>query len=320
MFNKKVLFCFAVISVLLVVGWSGLAHALPYAPGETLNPGCLPTDADCTVSGSWLFGGNTLAATGTLGTLSAHSLNLITSSTTRLTILEDGGILIGTSTMASGAPAGSLAIAGKYYGDGSALTGVSALPSMTDQSGKYLFTNGTVASWAAVSSTKTYVFQGVTQMGVNAWALNYQTLANASFGTTDATHLRSSIIIAAGSTWTANAGTNSLGPWTVTPVTATNPTVTFTVETRAGGSTSNNGSMALSYACVPAGQSVDSPTPVALTAITLTAPTATKSVYQSSQQVTCSGTPESPADLYIWWTPTAPSDQSLSLLRLSLSY
>src|ERR1039458_4974742 len=51
----------------------------------------------------WLLGGNSLSATGTLGTLSNNDLNIITNSTTRITVLgSNGNVGIG-STSPSGA-------------------------------------------------------------------------------------------------------------------------------------------------------------------------------------------------------------------------
>jgi len=41
---------------------------------------------------------------------------------------------------------------GKFYGDGSGLTGITSLPSQTGNSGKFLTTDGTDASWATVAS------------------------------------------------------------------------------------------------------------------------------------------------------------------------
>ena len=41
----------------------------------------------------------------------------------------------------------------RFYGDGSQLTGISALPSQTGNSGKYLTTDGTTASWNIINST-----------------------------------------------------------------------------------------------------------------------------------------------------------------------
>jgi hypothetical protein len=176
-------------------------------------------------------------------------------------------------------------------------------------------------SWSAFggTSTKTYNFQGITQGGVNAWNLNYMTLTNGADVATDATHLRSALVVTANTTLLGNSGTNSLGPWTVTPVVSTNPSVHFVVEVRSTDQT-NPGSMALSYACVAAGTSVDNPTPVALSAMTLATIASTKSVYESTQSVTCTGTADAPADLYVWWTPTAPSGGTLTNLRWSLVY
>lgn len=39
-----------------------------------------------------------------------------------------------------------------------------------------------------------------------------------------------------------------------------------------------------------------------------------------SAAVTCTGTSASPADLYVWWTPTAPSGGTLNIIRLGVSY
>jgi hypothetical protein len=186
--------------------------------------------------------------------------------------------------------------------------------------------NNVVPASPAIT-TRLFVFQGAAPMGVNAWPLTYITTTNMEFGTVNAAHIRSSLVVAAGSTWFANnaSGTpepwSTLGPWTVTPVTTANPKVSFTVEVRSADHV-NPGSMALSYACVAAGENVDLPTPIALAPIPLTNIAATKSVYPvepTTQQVMCSGTPDSPSDLYVWWTPTAPP-APLELLRLSLRY
>ena len=42
-----------------------------------------------------------------------------------------------------------------FTGDGGSLTGIDALPTQTSQSGKYLTTNGSAASWAVLSSNST---------------------------------------------------------------------------------------------------------------------------------------------------------------------
>lgn len=181
----------------------------------------------------------------------------------------------------------------------------------------YGITDAATCTWTAQAgggggtTTRAYTFQGITQSGVSAWNLNYTSLTNMVFGTTDATHLRANLVVTANTTGSAM--------WSVTPVTTTNPSVLFVVEARSTDGT-NAGSMALSYACVAAGSSVDNPTTTALTAVSLTTISSTKSVYSSTQSITCSGTTSAPADLYVFWTPTAPSGGTLTLLRMSLTY
>lgn len=167
------------------------------------------------------------------------------------------------------------------------------------------------ASGGGGSSSTRYNFQGVTQAGVSAWNMNYTALTNMVFASTDATHQRAELVVTANTTGSALLS--------ITPITSTNPSVQFIAEVSSTDGT-NTGSMALSYACVAAGSSVDNPTPTSLTAISLTTIASTKSIYTSTQSVTCTGTSSSPADLYVWWTPTAPSGGTLSLLRMSLVY
>lgn len=188
-------------------------------------------------------------------------------------------------------------------------------PAVADNSTKL----ATTAYSDRAALRRTYNFQGVTQAGVNAWNVNYQTLVNGAYTSTDATHLRSGLVVTANTALLGNDPTNALGPWTITPVVTTNPSVHFVIEVRST-DTTNPGSMALSYACVAAGSSVDSPSPTALSAVTLATIATTKSVYASTQSVTCSGTPDAPSDLYVWWTPTAPSGGTLTNLRWALVY
>jgi len=161
------------------------------------------------------------------------------------------------------------------------------------------------------SSTKTYTFQGINQGDVPAWNVNYRTLTNMVFSTLDATHIRPLIVV------TANTTGSDL--WTVTPVTTTNPTPNFIVSARSTDGT-NAGSMALAYACVPSGDSIDNPSYTSLTALSLTTIDPDSEVFTSSQAVTCTGTESAPADLYVKWTPTAPSGGTLSLIKLMLIY
>jgi hypothetical protein len=161
------------------------------------------------------------------------------------------------------------------------------------------------------SDRRAYWFQGVNQAGVAGWNLNYLALTNYTYSTLDATHIRPGLIV------TANTTGSAL--WTVTPVTSTIPSIQLLVEVRSTDQV-NSGSMALAYACVAAGTSVDNPSQTALTAITLATIDANKEVFTSTQAITCSGTANSPADLYVWLTPTAPSGGTLTLLRFGLVY
>ena len=55
-------------------------------------------------------------------------------------------------TTDSGATVYGAVTADSFYGDGSALTGIDALPSQTGEAGKYLTTDGATASWDSVQS------------------------------------------------------------------------------------------------------------------------------------------------------------------------
>lgn len=139
----------------LFAAGANLAHAFPYAPGETLDPACHPGDADCTVrtfTASGDLSGNASSQTvvalqgypvasttptssqvlqwngsaWTPATLSAStSTNYWSPTSTGIYYNASGSVAIGAA-VPGGAPASSFAIGGKYYGDGSALTGVGA--------------------------------------------------------------------------------------------------------------------------------------------------------------------------------------------------
>lgn len=64
-----------------------------------------------------------------------------------------------------------------FYGDGSHLTGVSALPSQTGNNGKYLTTNGSVASWAAVAGAALATQNYTQDFTINS-ALSGYTISN----------------------------------------------------------------------------------------------------------------------------------------------
>lgn len=169
----------------------------------------------------------------------------------------------------------------------------------------------TAGGGSGTLSTRVYTFQGINQMDTPAWNLNYRTLSNVVFSTLDSTNKRSLI--------TVTANTTSSDMWSITPVTSTNPTVSFVASVRSPDAT-NAGSIAWSYACVVSGDSVNDPTYTPLTALSLTTIDPDSEVFSTSQAVTCTGTESSPADLYIKYAATAPSGGTLSLIALRLIY
>ena len=172
-------------------------------------------------------------------------------------------------------------------------------------------TNTWTAQGGGGSSTTRYTFQGTTQAGQNAWNMNYAALTNMTWSTVDATNITPMLVV------TANTSGSALR--SVTPVTSTNPTITFQATVRSTDAT-NSGSIALAYACVPSGDSVNNPSFTSLTALSLTTIDADSETFESSQAVTCTGTAASPARLYVTWTPTAPSGGTLSLISFGMVY
>jgi hypothetical protein len=69
----------------------------------------------------------------------------------RFTTNSTGIAVTGGITADSMTATGSIT-ADSFYGDGSALTGIDALPSQTGEGGKYLTTDGATASWDSVQS------------------------------------------------------------------------------------------------------------------------------------------------------------------------
>jgi hypothetical protein len=59
-----------------------------------------------------------------------------------------------------------------FTGDGSALTGIDALPSQTSQSGKYLTTDGTTPSWNTLDTDANSTTKGLYEMA-NTISSNY---------------------------------------------------------------------------------------------------------------------------------------------------
>jgi hypothetical protein len=106
--TKYVLSLFAAI-LLLAVGY-GLAHALPYAPGQTLNPSCTPGSANCTVQGTIIDNGtvsgvNATSSTVNLnvqGTGNLNPFNVASSTgTSLLTVSANGNVTVGTTELAA---------------------------------------------------------------------------------------------------------------------------------------------------------------------------------------------------------------------------
>ncbi|MDR3642738.1 MAG: hypothetical protein P4L74_03890, partial [Candidatus Doudnabacteria bacterium] len=86
-------------------GSQGAANSLLLNNGS----GSLTWNSTSTLFGGapWLLGGNSVSATGTFGTLSNNDLNIITGSATRMTVLANGNVGIGTSN-----PTQALSVAG----------------------------------------------------------------------------------------------------------------------------------------------------------------------------------------------------------------
>jgi hypothetical protein len=65
------------------------------------------------------------------------------------------------ATTSTGVTVTGTVAATDYTGDGSALTGIDALPTQTSQNGKYLTTNGSAASWAALDTDANTTTKGL---------------------------------------------------------------------------------------------------------------------------------------------------------------
>ena len=77
------------------------------------------------------------------------------------------GVVIGTNVLAPD-------------GDGSALTGISALPSQSSQSGKFLTTNGSAASWGTVAGAGMVLLSTVTAS--NSSTVDIETTFDGTYG------------------------------------------------------------------------------------------------------------------------------------------
>ena len=104
--NKKYFLSLFAAIILIATGY-GLDHALPYAPGQTLDPSCNPGDANCTVRGVIIDNGTVAGVNATSSTVSfniqgsgtLNPFNIASSTGTSLmTILANGTIGVGTTT------------------------------------------------------------------------------------------------------------------------------------------------------------------------------------------------------------------------------
>jgi hypothetical protein len=85
---------------------------------------------------------------GALSFVTTPNGSTTTARTERMRIDQNGNVGIGT-TVPAGAPAGSLAVSGKYYGDGSALTGTVTASNSSD--GHVVCWKGTTISYCTTA-------------------------------------------------------------------------------------------------------------------------------------------------------------------------
>lgn len=221
-------------------------------------------------------------------------LFLCSGSSAQTVVVGGGGVASGTSLPAS------CAVGDLYFKSDAAagqnLYGCSAADTWTLEGG---------------SATTTTVFQGLGQGTANGWNLNWVSLLNVTFGTFDATHQTSTLVV--------TAATTSSQVWANLRVTGTVSSLTYEAQVSST-DTSNPGSVALAYACLADGDDEDNPSQTSLTALTLASMTATRKTYQTTQSVTCSGTTTAPKVLRLYMTFSAPSGGTLILHRAAAIY
>jgi len=90
-----------------------------------------------------------------------------------------------------------------FLGDGSSLTGIDALPSQTGQSGNYLTTDGSTASWAALDTDANTTTKGLYEMA-NTISANYSITSGNNAMSAGPISIDSgvSVTVPTGSTWT----------------------------------------------------------------------------------------------------------------------
>ncbi len=104
-------------------------------------------------------------------TISNANKKLFDGSNVKLETTSGGVTITGTATATA------------FAGDGSALTGITTLPSQTSNSGKFLTTNGSVASWAVVDALPTQTNNSGKFLTTNGTTASWTTIATGSVTT-----------------------------------------------------------------------------------------------------------------------------------------
>jgi hypothetical protein len=107
------------------------------------------------------------------------------------------------TTTSTGVTVTGTVAATSYTGDGSALTGIDALPDQSGQSGNYLTTDGSTASWAALDTDANSTTKGLYEHA-NTISANYSITSGNNAMSAGAITIDSgvSVTVPSGSTWT----------------------------------------------------------------------------------------------------------------------
>jgi len=102
----------------------------PFLPSDNVqDPNCTPADSNCYVAGIIADGGNSLGNVLTIGTNDSQALQFETNSLTRMTVLANGNVGIGTTT-----PAAKLTISGNLGDTNSLLFAIATSTSASNTS------------------------------------------------------------------------------------------------------------------------------------------------------------------------------------------
>lgn len=93
------------------------------------------------------------------------------------------GANVKLQTTSGGVTITGTATATAFAGDGSALTGITTLPSQSSNSGKFLTTNGSVASWAVVDALPTQTNNSGKFLTTNGSVASWTTISTGSVTT-----------------------------------------------------------------------------------------------------------------------------------------